>query len=161
MATIDYKLIPKYLTADAKQLERAKRNMLNDVGFIAQKGLTGYAESKMTFHRNARGALGFRVKKATYSDMTVEITSDRKWMKYNLQDGTTRPKGGLRYKGRSWLLVPVDNAAFNRRGKMKQGYRNNAFILTKGNKGVVVYRFNRGAKQSGGFRCRLVAVQQK
>ncbi len=148
MKEIDFTLLPAAIKADAKTLERAARHTLNDVGFIAQKELTGYANSKMNFYRNPKQALSFRVKKATRDNLTVEITSDRKWMKYNLESGTRTPTGGLRHNGRSWLLVPVDESAFNRRGKMKSGYKKNAFILTKGDKGVIVYRRKRGDKSA-------------
>lgn len=146
MAVIDYKLIPKVLTASAQGIKTATRNTLNDVAFIARKEITQQANSDMSIRGNANNALGFRINKANYGKLVAEIYTTRGWLYYHLNDGIRQARSGFVWKGQNWIIVPIVDSAFTAKGKLKPGYAKNAFVIPRGSKHLLAYRNRRGSK---------------
>lgn len=146
MAVIDYKLLPKILTASAKGMKTATRNTLNDVAFLARKEITNQANSDMNISGNANNALGFRVNKANYGRLVAEIYTTRGWFYYHLNEGKRQAKSGFMWKGQSWLIVPIVDSAFTAKGKLKPGFAKGMFVIPRGRKPLLAYRNKRGSK---------------
>lgn len=100
----------------------------------------------MDISGNANNALGFRVKKANYGSLVAEIYTTRGWLYYHLNDGKRQAKSGFIWKGQSWIIVPIEENAFTRRGKLKSGFAKRAFVIPRGSKPLLAYRNKRGKK---------------
>lgn len=146
MAVIDYRLLPKILTASAKGMKTATRNTLNDVAFLARKEITKQANSDMDISGNANNALGFRINKANYGKLVAEIYTTRGWLYYHLSEGKRQAKSGFVWKGQSWIIVPIVESAFTVRGKLKPGFAKNIFVIPRGSKPLLAYRNRRGKR---------------
>lgn len=133
--------------ASANGVKTATRNTLNDVAFLARKEITTQAKSDMQIAGNANNALGFRVNKASYGRLVAEIYTHRGWLYYHLSDGKRQAKSGFVWKGQSWIIVPIVDKAFTPKGKLKQGYAKNAFVIPRFGKPLLAYRKRRGSKE--------------
>lgn len=134
------------MTASAKGIQTATRNTLNDLAFIARKEVTQQANTDMKISGNANRALGFRVKKASYGHLVAEIYTTRNWLYYHLNRGERQSKSGFVWKGQNWLIVPIMDKAFTRRGKLKTGLAKRAFVIPNRAKPLLAYRNKRGKK---------------
>lgn len=134
------------MKASAKGIQTATRNTLNDLAFIARKEVTQQANADMNISGNANRALGFRVNKASYERLVAEIYTNRGWLYYHLNEGERQAKSGFVWRGQNWIIVPIVEKAFTRRGKLKQGFAKNLFVIPRVRKPLLAYRNRRGQK---------------
>lgn len=154
MIEVDWRDVPALMKRGAKGVKVAGVQTLNTIAIQALPAMVAESKEKMNIRGNARGALGWFIKKATPNNMAVKITTKRKWLVPHMSEGTRSPKsGGWVWQGQEYILVPILKAAFGKGGVLKSGYFNGLYIVPKGSQGLVFYRKKRGDKDS-----QLIAV---
>lgn len=154
---IDYRDLPRVMRSSAKGIRRAGVEALNASAFKMLPALTEQATSDLKFRKaNPRRAVGWQVEKANVATMQAAIQTRRGWLKYHLGEGTRHSRQGWEAGGRSWLVIPVDSArkwAFTPKGRIRENIVPQLFHVIKGDKGLLLRRDKRGAKEA-----RLVAI---
>lgn len=154
---IDYRDLPRLMRSSARGIKRAGVEALNASAFKMLAPLTEQATSDLKFRKaNPRRAVGWQVEKANVATMQAAIQTRRGWLKYHLSEGTRHSRQGWEAGGRSWLVIPADSArswAFTARGRIRPNIIPQLFHVIKGNKGLLLRRDKRGAKDA-----RLVGI---
>ncbi len=149
MKEIDFTLLPEVMKADAKKIKWASNQTLDDLAFMAQRKITKQAKSDMKFRSNPENAMGFKVKTTKKGNLMAEVYTSRKWMYYHTKKGIRKSKQGINYKGKSYILVPINKKAFTKTKKLRAEYaRNYRIIQTK--RGLLM--FYRKPKNKKDFR---------
>lgn len=125
-------------------MKTAGRNTINDLAFIARRKVTRQANADMDISGNAKRALGFRVKKATYGRMVAEIYTTRGWLYYHLNKGKREAKSGFVWKGENWLILPLVDKAFTRRGRLKKAIAQRVIVIPRRTRPLLLHRTKRG-----------------
>ena len=145
---MDLRRYPGYLVDKAKQFPFAASQALNDTAFRLKRELEHQATGDLNFRKAPRPALGIAVsQKASKTDLHAIVDSSRGWMTHQVQDGTTTPKRGIRYKGKSYLLIPNPKVIRNRskasggQRRFKTGRGGKVFILKAKSQLIMMLRF--------------------
>lgn len=113
----------------AKQVPFAASRALNSTAFLMRSDIIDKAKASLRFRRDPRPALGIAVtKKAKKTDLTAIVGSPRGWLEHQVQDGVAKPKTGITFQGRKYLLVP-DESRRGANGKLKKAKGGVAFII--------------------------------
>lgn len=144
MREISYKQLPDLIKKDSKAIKRAAVRTLNTIGFDAQRDVVTQAEKDMDFRGNARRAMGVNVKKATSNRLEVQLFTKRGWLAYHLEEGTRRADDGWRFNGRSFILVPIEEKAFTKKGRLKASVRRSIYVIPYGRDALLFRRVKRG-----------------
>lgn len=139
---------PGYLADKAKQFPFAASQALNDTAFHLKPDLEKQAQSDLDFRKAARPALGITVsQKASKRDLHAIVDTARGWVHHQVQDGTTRPKSGIKYKGKSYLLIP-NPKVIRKRSKahggakrIRTGRGSKVFVLEAKGQLILMLRF--------------------
>lgn len=148
MRSIDVSLFPALIKKDSKAINRAAVKTLNTMGFDAQKDIVKQAEKDMEFGGNARRAMGMTVDKAKSAKLEVTVFTKRGWLAFHLDEGKRSSNRGFRFNGRSFILVPIEEAAFTKRGSLRAKFKNKLHIIPYGRNALVFFRPKRGNRDA-------------
>lgn len=144
---VDWRDLPALMAADGKSMRRAAAWTLNTLAFDALPEIVEDAQGDLKFSGNARRALGMYVEtKARADRLEAAIGTKRRWLYYHTFDGVRRTLQGLRWSGRRWLILPVDDAFVTKRGRIKARFLRKAFVLNTDPHPLLVRRVARGKK---------------
>lgn len=155
MAAVSYKSFPLLMRKSTRQIKVAAAKTLTTIAFDARVEVIDQAEKDLEFRVNARRALGITVKKARPNATTIEaaVFTTRGWFWWHINEGRRRARSGWKFNGKDYLVVPVIEKAFTRKGKLKSGYVKGIYIIPDNDGALVFYRPKRG-RQEG----QLIAV---
>lgn len=138
---INYRDLPLIMAAEPKKIERAAAKTINALAFDSLPEIVEHASRALDIQRNAKRALGFQVaKRARNSSPVALVATKRGWLFYHVGSGTRKPSGGLSHKGVRYLMFPVLDAAFTKRGRLRKAVARKSFVMARGRGGVLARR---------------------
>lgn len=138
--------MPRLMAGDSQRIKRAGAKTLNALAFDSLPEITEHASRELDIRGNARRALGMRVaKRAVPQSLIALVASDRGWLFYHINEGRRGSKDStLTSKGTRWLMAPIYEKAFTKRGRLKASYAKRSYIAGSGRSALLIYRPRRG-----------------
>lgn len=146
MKSIGWRDMPRFIASDGQRIRRAGAKTLNALAFDSLPEIVQHASRRLKIRTNARRALGMRVaKRATPTSLVSLVATDRGWLFFHLNEGRRTAKDStLTSRGTRWLMAPIEDRAFTKKGRLKRSYARRAFVAGSGRTALLVYRPRRG-----------------
>lgn len=145
---------PGFLDDKVRQFPFAASRALNDTAYQMRKDLISGAEGDLDFRVSARRALGIGVDQSTKHNLHAVVSTSRPWLTHQVQKGVTRPVRGIKYAGRSYLLIPNPSTkrtrkkGFGRVRRFTTGRGGRIFIINpRGGNPVLMLRYGDDADE--------------
>ena len=122
--------MPRLMAAEPEKIKRAAAKTLTSLAFDSIPEIVERAKTQLSFSLNARRALGLHVsQKARPDNLVAIVQTNRGWLYYHLETGERSAINGFRWKGRRYLVYPLDKKFVTRRGRIYKRYLKRSFVL--------------------------------
>lgn len=134
--------LPRHLRGFADQVPFAASRALNDTAFEVKKQMPALMGDDLTLRNKFTAGGSVRFDRADKRNLTATVGSVAWYLPRNIEGGEQKPKQGITFNGKKYLLIPNKDRR-NKRGYLKDlpaSVTSGAFPIRSGDNLVLVVR---------------------